>query len=84
MTMRGSNFEQVLVMVDGVPFGNPQTGHFNTDFPFSVRDVETSLSILKGRHHFDLSLFYRDQRNTIDWVKVSSSSSWRLSTSKMG
>ncbi len=47
LTMRGSNFEQVLVLVDGVPFNNPQTGHFNTDFPFTVRDVER-VEIIRG------------------------------------
>ena len=47
ITMRGSNFEQVLVLVDGVPMNNPQTGHFNCDFPFSVGDVER-VEILRG------------------------------------
>jgi iron complex outermembrane receptor protein len=47
ITMRGSNFEQVLVLVEGVPLNNPQTGHFNSDFPFSVQDVER-VEILRG------------------------------------
>lgn len=47
ISMRGSNFEQVLVLVDGVPLNNPQTGHFNTDFPFAVDDVER-IEILRG------------------------------------
>jgi vitamin B12 transporter len=47
ITMRGSNFEQVLVLVDGVPINNPQTGHFNSDFPFSLQDVER-VEILRG------------------------------------
>lgn len=40
LTMRGSNFEQVLLLVNGVPLNNPQTGHFNTDLPFSIKDIK--------------------------------------------
>lgn len=40
LTMRGSNFEQILLMVNGVPVNNGQTGHFNTDLTFSVGDIE--------------------------------------------
>lgn len=47
ITMRGGNFEQVLLLVDGVPLNNPQTGHFNCDFPFSIQDVER-IEIVRG------------------------------------
>lgn len=47
ITMRGSNFEQVLVLVDGNPLNNPQTGHFNSDFPFSIADIQR-VEILRG------------------------------------
>lgn len=47
ITMRGSNFEQVLVLVDGIPFNNPQSGHFNTDFPFPVSHIER-VEIIRG------------------------------------
>ncbi len=47
LSMRGSNFEQVLILVNGVPFNNPQTGHFNTDLPFSVKDIER-VEIISG------------------------------------
>jgi len=40
LTMRGSNFEQILLMVNGIPMNNGQTGHFNTDLTFSVDDIE--------------------------------------------
>ncbi len=46
-TLRGSNFEQVLILINGIPFNNPQTGHFNGDFPFSIKDIER-VEILKG------------------------------------
>lgn len=45
--MRGSNFEEVLVLVNGVRVNNPQTGHFNSDFPFSVKDIER-VEIIRG------------------------------------
>jgi vitamin B12 transporter len=47
LSMRGSHFEQVLVMLDGVPLNNPQSGHFNTDFPFTLNDVER-IEIVRG------------------------------------
>lgn len=47
IAMRGGNFEQVLVMVNGIPMNNPQTGHFNGDFPFSVHDIQR-VEIIRG------------------------------------
>lgn len=47
LALRGSHFEQVLILVDGVPLANPQTGHFNTDLPFSLQDVER-VEIVRG------------------------------------
>lgn len=47
LSMRGSHFEQVLVLIDGVPFNNPQSGHFNTDFPFALNDIER-IEIVRG------------------------------------
>lgn len=45
--MRGSTLEQVLVMIDGVPVNNPQTGHFNLNLPVVIDDIE-KIEILKG------------------------------------
>jgi len=47
ITMRGGNFEQVLILINGVPYNNSQTGHFNSDFPFQVKDIER-IEIIKG------------------------------------
>ena len=47
LSMRGSNFEQVLVLVNGIPLNNPQTGHFNTDLPFLIKDIER-IEIVRG------------------------------------
>jgi iron complex outermembrane receptor protein len=47
LNMRGSNFEQILVLVNGVPLNNSQTGHFNTDFPFSIQNI-AQIEVVKG------------------------------------
>lgn len=39
-SIRGSTFEQVLIMVDGVRLNNPQTGHHNGDIPVALHDVD--------------------------------------------
>ena len=43
LSIRGSSFEQVLVLVNGIRLNDVQTGHHNMDIPFpfeSVRQVE--------------------------------------------
>jgi iron complex outermembrane receptor protein len=46
-SIRGSSFEQVLVLVDGVKMNNAQTGHFNLNLPLTLKDIER-IEILKG------------------------------------
>jgi len=40
VSVRGSNFEQVQILINGLPFNNPQTGHFNTDLPIEIENIE--------------------------------------------
>jgi iron complex outermembrane receptor protein len=40
LSARGSSFEDVLVLLDGVPVANPQTGHHNLDLPVPVAAIE--------------------------------------------
>lgn len=47
LSMRGGNFEHVTVQIDGMPFNNSQTGHFNTDLPFGPDDIDR-IVITKG------------------------------------
>lgn len=47
VSIRGSSFEQVLVLVDGVKMNNAQTGHFNLNLPLTLKDIER-IEILKG------------------------------------
>ena len=40
LSVRGSAFSQVLVLVDGMRINDSQTGHHNTDFPVPLQDIE--------------------------------------------
>lgn len=46
-SIRGSSFEQVLVLVDGVRMNNPQTGHHNADIPVAPADIDR-IEVLAG------------------------------------
>ncbi|MBU0988073.1 MAG: TonB-dependent receptor [Proteobacteria bacterium] len=45
--IRGSSYEQTLILIDGVNVGDPQTGHHNMDLPVNLDDVQR-IEILKG------------------------------------
>lgn len=45
--IRGSNFDQVLVLLNGVNINNIQTGHHNLDIPISLDQIE-KIEILSG------------------------------------
>ncbi len=47
ISIRGSAFSQVLVLVDGVRINDSQTGHHNSDFPVQLQDVER-IEVLRG------------------------------------
>jgi outer membrane cobalamin receptor len=40
ISIRGSAFSQILVLVDGVRMNDSQTAHHNTDFPVQLQDIE--------------------------------------------
>jgi len=40
LSIRGSSFEQVQVLLDGVPMSNPQTGHHTLDLPVPIDAIE--------------------------------------------
>ncbi|MBD3241192.1 MAG: TonB-dependent receptor [Chitinivibrionales bacterium] len=48
ISMRGSSFEQVLVLVDGVPMSDPQTGHHQLNIPLTPDAIER-IEILSGQ-----------------------------------
>ncbi len=47
LSLRGSGFEQVLVLIDGVPVNDPQTGHHNLDLPIAIDDI-VRIEVLPG------------------------------------
>lgn len=47
VSIRGAGFEQVLVLVDGVPMSDPQTGHFDLNLTVPLEQVER-IEVLRG------------------------------------
>lgn len=47
ISIRGGTFDQVTILLNGVNFTNPQTGHHTADFPVSIYDIER-IEVLEG------------------------------------
>ena len=47
VSLRGSTFEQVLILIDGIRVNDSQTGHHNLDLSISLNQVER-IEVLKG------------------------------------
>ncbi len=47
LSMRGGNFDQTLVLLNGIALNNAQTGHHNLNLPLSLNDIER-IEILQG------------------------------------
>lgn len=47
ISIRGGNYEQTLIMVNGVPVNDPQTGHHNMNIPINIEQIER-IEILSG------------------------------------
>jgi iron complex outermembrane receptor protein len=48
LSIRGSTFEQVLVLIDGMRVQDPQTAHHNMDLPLTLADIDY-IEILHGQ-----------------------------------
>ena len=46
-TVRGSTFNGVLLLIDGVRFNDPMTGHFLSDFPIPLSEI-VRVELLRG------------------------------------
>ncbi|MBW1679622.1 MAG: TonB-dependent receptor [Deltaproteobacteria bacterium] len=46
-SIRGSSFDQVLILIDGINFNDPQTGHLSLDLPLALEDIER-IEVLRG------------------------------------
>jgi iron complex outermembrane receptor protein len=47
VSIRGGSFDQVLILLNGIPLSDPQTGHFNLDLPIGL-DAIQRIEILNG------------------------------------
>ena len=47
ISIRGSSFQQSLVLLDGVRLNDPQTAHHNLDLPLTVYDIDR-VDVLSG------------------------------------
>jgi iron complex outermembrane receptor protein len=47
ISLRGSSFEQVLVLLNGIKMTDPQTGHHSLNLPINLLDIER-IEIIKG------------------------------------
>lgn len=47
ITMRGSSFNGVLVLIDGARINDPMTGHFLTDLPIPLSDI-ARVEVVRG------------------------------------
>jgi len=47
ISVRGGTFNQVLVMIDGMRLNDPLTGHFNSNIPVSIAEIER-IEIIRG------------------------------------
>jgi len=47
VSIKGGTFDQTLILINGIPFNDPQSGHHNLNLPFDLDDVE-QIEILQG------------------------------------
>lgn len=47
ISMRGSTFTQVLVLIDGMRLNDPLTAHFNANIPVAISEIER-IEVLRG------------------------------------
>ena len=47
ISVRGGNFDQITILLNGVNISSPHTGHLSADFPISTEDIER-IEVLEG------------------------------------
>lgn len=47
ISIRGGNYEQVTILLNGINIGDPQTGHNAFDFPVDISEIER-IEVLEG------------------------------------
>ena len=53
ISVRGGNFDQITILLNGVNISSPHTGHLSADFPLSPDDIER-IEVLEGGHENSL------------------------------
>jgi len=58
LSIRGGNFDQALILLNGVKVNNPQTGHHSLDLPVDVSMID-HIEILEGTsgQHFGINAY---------------------------
>lgn len=51
-SLKGGSFEQVKILLDGIPLNDPHTGHHNCNIPLNVEDIEYIEIIKSGNFSF--------------------------------
>ncbi len=47
ISIRGGSFDQTMILINGIPFNDPQTGHHNANLPIDLENVDR-IEILEG------------------------------------
>lgn len=47
ISLRGSNYEQIAILLNGISLNDPQTGHNAFDFPVDIADIER-IEVIEG------------------------------------
>ncbi len=47
LSLRGGNFDQVSILLNGINISSPHTGHLSADFPLSILDIER-IEVIEG------------------------------------
>ncbi|GHU89499.1 TonB-dependent vitamin B12 receptor [Bacteroidia bacterium] len=47
VSIRGGSFDQTAILINGINFSNPQTGHYSLDLPINLSDIER-IEIVQG------------------------------------
>ena len=47
ISINGGTFDQIAILLNGIPISSPQTGHNAADFPVSLNDIE-HIEVLEG------------------------------------
>jgi vitamin B12 transporter len=74
--IRGGNFEQTLIILDGIKIIDPQTGHHNLNLPITVLNIE-QIEIIKGNssningaNAFSGLVNFKSKRNTFNSISA--------------